>query len=650
MCGITGFISESEERESHHVTLEAMVKAISHRGPDSSGDWVSPDRTVWLGHARLAIQDISPAGHQPMVSPSGNFVLTYNGEIYNHRAIREELKSEDHHQWKGTSDTETLLVAIETWGLDRTLLKMRGMFAFALYDQSHQTLTLVRDRFGEKPLHYGFQGKDFLFASDLGALVVHPSFRHEVDREALAQYFLYGYVPSPASIYKGIHKLLPGHYTTLSLDNLRQTLQPRITQYWSYSEVLTECQMGEQPQDAVTLVHETLRSAVADQMISDVPIGAFLSGGLDSSVITALAQENSAQPINTYTIGSPSVDLDESGYAREVARALKTNHTEFQVTDSEAREVLPLMGEIYSEPFADSSQIPTYIVSKMARGDVTVALTGDGGDEIFGGYNRYTRGLTVWRQTRQIPRVFRDGLRKLYLSRPPEDWAHQFRSLSNKGARWGVLNVGSKIEKLGAILSADTLNSYYMTLTEKWTQSPLTDGPKGEKNPFLFHLSAHSNLDDARRLMLVDALTYLPDDILVKVDRASMASGLETRAPFLDLQVAEIAAKLSTPTLLDKKTGKAPLRQILENYLPDSLINRPKLGFGIPLGHWLRGPLKTWVEALIDPAVLKTQGFLDPILIDEIWANHQAGMGNTEEQLWAVLVFQLWLEHNPKAH
>ena len=650
MCGITGFISERKEIRSHRTSLEAMVAAMLHRGPDSSGEWVSPESNVWLGHARLAIQDISPAGHQPMVSPSRNLVLTYNGEIYNHRAIRTELDSENPHQWRGTSDTETLLFAIERWGLNRTLLKMRGMFAFALYDQSNKTLTMVRDRFGEKPLYYGFQGKDFLFASDLAALVVHPSFRHEVDREALAQYFLYGYVPSPASIYKGIHKLLPGHYITLTLDNSRQTLQPTLTQYWSYAEELTKRQRHEQPRDAVTLVQDTLRSAVADQMISDVPIGTFLSGGLDSSVITALAQENSGQPINTYTIGSPSADLDESGFAREVARALGTRHTEFQVTDSEARDVVPLIGEIYSEPFADSSQIPTYIVSKMARGEVTVALTGDGGDEIFGGYNRYTRGLTTWRQTRQIPGFFRHGLRELLLSRAPEDWAQQFRSLSNNGARWGVSNLGNKIEKIGEILLADTLDSYYMTLTEKWPQSPIIDGPKGEKTPLLFHLSADSKLDDARRLMLVDALTYLPDDILVKVDRASMASGLETRAPFLDLQVAEIAATLNTTTLIKKKSGKSPLRQILKNYLPDSLINRPKLGFGIPLGHWLRGPLKTWVEALIDPAVLKTQGFLDPILIDEIWANHQAGMGNTEEQLWAVLVFQLWLEHNPKAH
>ena len=650
MCGIAGFISESEESESHHVSLETIVTAISHRGPDSSGEWVSPERNVWLGHARLAIQDISPAGHQPMVSPSGNLVLTYNGEIYNHRAIRQELKSEDHHQWKGTSDTETLLVAIEAWGLDRTLLKMRGMFAFALYDQSLQTLTMVRDRFGEKPLYYGFQGKDFLFASDLAALVVHPSFRHEVDREALAQYFLYGYVPSPASIYKGIHKLLPGHYTTLSLDNSRQTAQPRLTQYWSYAEVLTERQMGEQPPDAVTLVHTNLRSVVADQMISDVPIGTFLSGGLDSSVITALAQENSAQPISTFTIGSPSADLDESEYAREVARALGTRHSEFQVTDSEAREVLPLMGEIYSEPFADSSQIPTYIVSKMARGEVTVALTGDGGDEIFGGYNRYTRGLTTWRQTRQIPSVFRHGLRKLLLSRPPEDWAQQFRFVSDNGARWGVSNLGNKIEKLGAILSAEILDSYYMTLTEKWPQSPLMGGPEGEKHPLLAHLSAHSNLDDARRLMLVDALTYLPDDILVKVDRASMVFGLETRAPFLDPQVAEIAATLNTTTLINKKKGKAPLRQILEAYVPDPLINRPKLGFGIPLGHWLRGPLRTWVEELIDPDVLKKQGFLDPVLVSDIWNKHLAGMGNTEEQIWTVLVFQLWLENHPRAH
>ena len=650
MCGITGFISERKESKSHRISLGAMVTAISHRGPDSSGDWVSPDRTVWLGHARLAIQDISPAGHQPMVSPSGNLVLTYNGEIYNHQAIREELKSEDCLQWKGTSDTETLLVAIETWGLDRALLKTRGMFAFAFYDQSHQTLTLVRDRFGEKPLYYGFQGKDFLFASDLAALVVHPSFRHEVDREALAQYFLYGYVPSPASIYKGIHKLLPGHYTTLSIDHSRQTIQPRLTQYWSYGELLAQGQRGEQPPAAVTLVHDTLRSAVADQMISDVPIGTFLSGGLDSSVITALAQENSAQPINSYTIGSPSADLDESGYAREVARALGTKHTEFQLTDSGAREVLPLMGEIYSEPFADSSQIPTYIVSKMARGEVTVALTGDGGDEVFGGYNRFTKGLTTWRQTRQIPGVFRHGLRKLLLSRPPEDWEQRFRTLNNNGARWGVANVGNKIEKLAAILSADTLDSYYMKLTEKWSHSPLVGGLQGKKNPLLFHLSADSNLDDARCLMLVDALTYLPDDILVKVDRASMASGLETRAPFLDLQVAEIAGTLDTATLINKKTGKAPLRQILEGYVPDSLIDRPKLGFGIPLGHWLRGPLRTWVEELLDPDVLKKQGFLDPACVHDLWDKHKAGMGNTEEQLWAVLVFQLWIEHNPKAH
>jgi asparagine synthase (glutamine-hydrolysing) len=650
MCGITGFISERDSSESHGISLETMVAAISHRGPDSSGEWVDPERSVWLGHARLAIQDISPAGHQPMVSPSGNLVLTYNGEIYNHQAIRDELNSESPHQWKGTSDTETLLTAIETWGLDRTLVKARGMFAFALYDQSHKTLTLVRDRFGEKPLYYGFQGSDFLFASDLAALVTYPSFRHEVDREALAQYFRYGYVPSPASIYQGIQKLLPGHFVTLQLDDVGRILPPKLTQYWSYPELLTKNQTLDPPPNAVTLVHDTLRSVVADQMISDVPIGTFLSGGLDSSVVTALAQENSAQPINTYTIGSPSQDLDESGYAREVARVLGTRHTEFQVTDSEARQVLPLMGGMYSEPFADSSQVPTSIVSSMARGEVTVALTGDGGDEIFGGYNRYTRGLTTWRQIRQIPRGARQGLGKLLLSRSPENWAQRFRSISNNGARWGVSNLENKIEKLGAILSADTLDSYYATLTEKWRQSPLVGGLEGGKNPLLSYLNADLELDDARRLMLVDALTYLPDDILVKVDRASMAVGLETRAPFLDLRVAETAATLRTASLLNNKSGKAPLRQILEGYLPDTLINRPKLGFGIPLGHWLRGPLRAWVEELIDPDLLTQQGFLNPALVHDIWGKHLAGAGNTEEQVWAVLVFQLWLNHNPKAH
>jgi asparagine synthase (glutamine-hydrolysing) len=385
-------------------------------------------------------------------------------------------------------------------------------------------------------------------------------------------------------------------------------------------------------------------------MISDVPIGTFLSGGIDSSLITALAQENSATPINTYTIGSPSPDLDESDYAREVARVLGTRHTEFQVTDGEAREVLPLMGALYSEPFADSSQIPTYIVSKMARNEVTVALTGDGGDEIFGGYNRYTRGLRTWQRAQALPRTIRRGLGNLLASESPQDWAHQFRSLSKNGERLGVANLENKFEKLSVVFSADSLSSYYATLTEKWPESPLVNHLSAAPHPLVATLPDINVLDDARRLMVMDALSYLPDDILVKVDRASMASGLETRAPFLDVKVAEAVAGLETSALIRRNNGKLPLRQILANYLPQTLIDRPKLGFGIPIGQWLRGPLRQWVEELLDPAVLRNQGFLNSDLVHHMWSNHLERTGRTEEPIWAIIVFQLWLKDNPQAH
>ena len=650
MCGFAGFVSGRESRASHQRSLAAMVSAISHRGPDSSGEWSDPDHLAWLGHARLAVQDISPAGHQPMVSPSGNLVLTYNGEIYNHAHMRQQLDAERHHEWKGSSDTETLLCAIETWGLQKALQKTRGMFAFALLDLSKESLTLARDRFGEKPLYYGFQGSDFLFASDLAAFKVHPSFVHEVDRDALAQYFRYGYVPGPASIYRGIQKLLPGHYLSMSVDDSGHFLEPQLTKYWSYPEVVSERQSHVGSVETPADVHETLRSVVADQMISDVPIGTFLSGGIDSSLITALAQENSATPINTYTIGSPSPDLDESDYAREVARVLGTRHTEFKVTDGEAREVLPQMGALYSEPFADSSQIPTYIVSKMACDEVTVALTGDGGDEIFGGYNRYTRGLRTWQSTQALPRAIRRGLGNLLSSQSPRDWAHQFRWLSKNGERWGVANLENKLEKLSVVLSADSLSSYYATLTEKWPESPLVNNLPAAPHSLVGSFPEVTALDDARRLMVLDALSYLPDDILVKVDRASMASGLETRAPFLDVKVAEAVAGLETSALIRRNKGKLPLRQILVNYLPQTLIDRPKLGFGVPIGQWLRGPLRQWVEELLDPVVLRNQGFLNSELVHHMWSDHIKGTGGTEEQIWAVIVFQLWLKENPRAH
>lgn len=391
-----------------------MVKALKHRGPDSSGTWLDAASGVCLGHTRLAIQDISPAGHQPMVSSSGNLLLTFNGEIYNHPSIRAELEKKAERSWRGTSDTETLLEAIDTWGVSKTLPKIRGKFAFALFDISDSTLTLARDRFGEKPLYFGYQNDIFFFASDLASLKAHPEFLHKIDRQSLAEYFRYGYIPAPLSIFEGIHKLLPGHYASLSLERAGQAKEPATVRYWDYEGLIRKNSMVKTDRtDTATGLHSLLRSVVSDHMIGDVPLGLFLSGGIDSSLVAAIAQEQSAQPLRTFTIGSTSAILDESDSARRVAGILGTDHTEFRVNETEIKEFLPLVGEIYSEPFADSSQIPSIIVSKLAGLQVKVALTGDGGDEMFGGYNRYSRGLTTWKQSQWMPGMFRHQLRLL---------------------------------------------------------------------------------------------------------------------------------------------------------------------------------------------------------------------------------------------
>lgn len=651
MCGITGLLLSEEVSPQQRHNLDLMVEALRHRGPDSSGIWVEPDSGVCMGHSRLAIQDTSPAGHQPMLSSSGNSILTFNGEIYNHLEIRTELKNDSEVRWRGTSDTETLLEAIETWGVAKTVSKLRGMFAFAVFNSLDSTLTLARDRFGEKPLYYGYQKGTFFFASDLASLKVHPEFIHKIDRKSLGEYFRYGYVPGPLSIFEGIQKLPPGHYAVLSLKSARQTRVPEIFQYWNYADLIQQNHdASNKASGSSPALHSLLQSVVSDHMISDVPLGLFLSGGIDSSVVTALAQEQSTQPLRTFTIGSTSAVLDESDSARQVAQILGTDHTEFRVSETEAKEILPLVGEIYSEPFADSSQIPSIIVSRLASAEVKVALTGDGGDEIFGGYNRYSRGLATWKQSQRIPRVIRRQLHETLQSRSSKDWVTGLGRLGINGARLGVANLGNKIDKVSQILTSNSLSEYYAALTENGPTAPLK-GSHAQLPHYLAHyLDGNSSLDQARRLMIADAITYLPDDILVKVDRASMASSLETRAPLLDVKIAEFASRLAGSDLISRESGKQPLRAILRRYIPAELIERPKLGFGIPLGDWLRGSLRDWVEELINPETLQRDGFLDADVVHKIWLAHLEQRGNTDGALWAILVFQMWLSSNPRAH
>lgn len=650
MCGIAGFQEfrrgVAEEVMSQRVA--PMAAAIAHRGPDAAGIVCQAIDGVALAHRRLAVIDLTAAGQQPMHSHDGRFVIVYNGELYNTADVRAELERVGCGiGWRGHSDTEVLLEAIAAWGVREALRRVVGMFAFAVWDRQARRLTLARDRIGEKPLYYGRFGGTLLFGSELKALRAHPAFRGEVDRDVLALYVRHGYVPAPYSIYRGVSKLPAGCFAefTAGAD------EPRIERYWSALEAALAGLASPLQGSEELLVDELeslLKRAVRGQMEADVPLGAFLSGGIDSSTVVALMQAQSSRPINTFTIGFAEAEYNEAEHAKAVASHLGTNHTELYVTPDEAQAVIPLLPQIYCEPFADSSQIPTYLVSRLARRHVTVALSGDAGDELFGGYNRYQIAQRVWRGLSRIPAPLRGAAAASMRALPPSGWDHVLKPLRFALPRQlRVQHPGEKMHKLAGVIGMASLDEVYMRLISQWpTPGAVVPGSREPATPLSTAADALSEFSQPlARMTYLDLVTYLPDDILVKVDRAAMAVSLETRVPLLDHRVVEFAWRIPAELKLRGGRGKHLLRAVLERYVPRSLTERPKMGFGVPIDHWLRGPLRDWAEHLLDPGKLKAQGFFAVEPIRQAWAEHLGGQRSNQYPLWVILMFQAWLEH-----
>ncbi len=672
MCGINGFWQTADLASTDDLTsvVSRMADSLRHRGPDDSGAWVDASVGIAFGHRRLSILDLSPAGHQPMHSSRERFVIAFNGEIYNHLSIRADLAATGAApDWKGHSDTETLLAAIEYWGLDGTLQRCVGMFAIALYDRHNQTLSLARDRFGEKPLYYGWSNKAFLFGSELKALRAYPGFDAPICREALAQYLRFMYVPAPRSIYTGVCKLEPGCMLVLKgnppATPPSQPLRPGqsyeqidMRRWWSLAETIESAHDAPFVDDteAIDALETQLSDSIRMQLLSDVPLGAFLSGGVDSSTIVALMQRQSSRPVKTFTIGFDEPGYDEAPYAAAVARHLGTEHHEMRVTSQMAQDVIHTLPHMYDEPFADSSQIPTYLVCQSARQQVTVALSGDAGDELFGGYNRYFWGPRIWNRLAWMPDSSRRALGYALSKIPTKSW-DTIGSLTGIGtAAGGVVLLGDKVQKLSTRLrTVKTMDDLYRSLVSEWTDPSSVvlgvDGsPALEPSSLLDDpLPAVGVSTDQLRMMFWDSITYLPDDILCKVDRAAMACSLETRVPFLDHRVAELAWRLPLHMKIRGNVGKWALRQVLYRHVPRELIERPKAGFAIPIGQWLRGPLRAWAEELLDPSRLQAEGYFRPEPIQNVWKEHLSGRYDHTPKLWAILMFQSWhQQHKPR--
>lgn len=645
MCGLTGFLNACNgvNRELAQHWLYDMANAIARRGPDNDGYWVDPDAGFGLAHRRLAIVDLSPAGAQPMASSSGRYVLAFNGEIYNHQLLRQALEREGKvvSPWRGHSDTETLLASFDAWGFESTLQRSIGMFAISLWDRELRTLTLARDRLGEKPLYYGWQRQGgeaaFLFGSELSALRRHPMFVADINRDALGLYMRHNCIGGANSIYTGIHKLLPGHILTVS----SAAPEPVVRAWWSGADVaahgVTHPFAGT-PDEAVNALEALLLDAVGQQMMADVPLGAFLSGGIDSSTVVALMQAQSARPVRTFSIGFHEEGYNEAEHAKAVAKHLGTDHTELYVTPEQALAVIPKLSSLYSEPFADSSQIPTFLVSQLARQHVTVSLSGDAGDELFCGYNRYQMTAGLWGKVSCLPHPLRQLAASAVTAVPPGVW-------DKLGGLLPMSRVGDKLHKGAALLGSRSVADLYRGMVSHWSDPASVVLGATEPATVLTSLPpALQGLGDVERMMSLDMLSYLPDDILVKVDRAAMGVSLETRVPFLDHRVVEFAWSLPLAYKLRGGVTKWPLRQVLYRYVPHELIERPKMGFGVPIDSWLRGPLREWAETLLAEPRLRTEGYFDPAPIRQKWAEHLSGKRNWQYHLWDVLMFQSWLE------
>jgi asparagine synthase (glutamine-hydrolysing) len=645
VCGIAGFL-ERKNSSPLIETVEAMSGTMRHRGPDASGVWVDESAGLALGHRRLSVLDLSPSGSQPMASVTGRYVLSYNGEIYNYLEVRRELEQAGHGSWRGHSDTEVLLAGFEKWGIAATLQRLNGMFALATWDRDQRVLTLARDRLGEKPLYYGWLKTSFVFGSELSALQAHPDWRQSVDRSALAMYLRFNCVPAPFTIFEGIRKLPPATFAQVSrTDAIGQV---RVTAYWSASDAFQRGLDDPYPgtvQDAEEDLDALLRDAVRGRMQADVPLGAFLSGGVDSTVVVAMMQAQSSRPVRTFSIGSPVKAYDEAPFAKAVAQHLGTTHTEQYVEAADALGVVPLLGRMYDEPFSDSSQIPTYLVSRLARQHVTVSLSGDGGDELFGGYNRYLWTAELWKKTKWMPRRARVVIAAFLRGVPPMTWQAVLERVpfGPRALRSGT--IGDKIHKLAGIVDAEGPIDMYARLVSHWRDpNSIVLGAKEYRSILDSKDRWPKAATDSQQMMSLDLLTYLPDDILVKLDRASMAVSLEGRVPFLDHRVVEFAARLPLHMLIRGEEGKYLLRRVLQRYVPRRLTDRPKAGFGVPIDHWLRGPLREWAEALLSTSRLEREGYFDAKPIRERWDQHIAGHANWSYQIWDILMFQAWVD------
>ena len=655
MCGIAGILDRRSE--DLRPVIDRMVKALHHRGPDASGTWVDERTGLALGHARLSIIDLSAEGNQPMLSASGRYVLTYNGEVYNFQELRRDLDRRG-HRFRGRSDTEVMLAAFDNWGIETSLDRFVGMFAFGVWDKSERRLTLARDRLGKKPLYFGWMGDTFLFGSELKALRAHPAFYGEINRDVLALYLRHGYVPAPYCIYRNLYQLMPGSVLGISGDHRHREsdFSPfpeseqtpcRPMRYWSARDAVERgsaqvSSMSEQ--EAIEELDGLLREAVRIRMVADVPLGAFLSGGVDSSTVVALMQVQSTQPVRTFTVGYHEEEFNEARHAKDVAAHLGTDHTELYVTPQDAMAVIPRLPQLYDEPFGDSSQIPTFLVSELTRRHITVSLSGDGGDELFGGYTRYFNCQLIWNRLMTIPAPLRRVLAFGIHSVSPSQWTALVRYMTPLlPKRLRMTLPGDKLYKLANLLIMAGPETLYHRLISQWPDptavvlgsvepsTPVTDRARWATVPGLME-----------QMMYLDTVTYLPDDILVKIDRASMGIGLETRTPLLDHRVVELAWRLPTSLKVRNGEGKWALRQVLHKYVPRRLIDRPKMGFGIPIDSWLRGPLRAWAESLIEEQRLRDEGFFDPVPIRERWAAHLSGQRDWQYALWTVLMFQAW--------
>ncbi|SFV60112.1 Asparagine synthetase [glutamine-hydrolyzing] [hydrothermal vent metagenome] len=612
MCGFSGFITT--KNITRDKIISNMLEKIHHRGPDENGVFFDDSIGLCFGHKRLAIQDLSSLGQQPMLSNNQRYVLVFNGEIYNFKTLKKQLN----YSFKGNSDTEVLLAGFQEWGLEKTLNNIVGMFAFALWDKQQKTLILARDRMGEKPLYYGFQKESFLFGSDLASLKQHPDFINEIDRNALASFMRYSYVPTPQSIYKGIKKLPAGHYYQY------KNGQEKIIKYWSIEDSYQKAQQSPiiDDKEAKELLKKLLQQSVNEQMIADVPTGAFLSGGIDSSLITALMQQQSEKKIDTFTIGFDSPKYNESEFAKKIATHLNTNHHELILNATDCLNIVPKLSKIYSEPFADASQIPTFLVAKMAKKHITVALSGDGADELFCGYNRYYFVPKVWDKIKNLSAKQRNIL-KIIINKIPARFLSKFLDQSN---------LTDKLFKLANVINSNSYNHLYQNVISQYQDNIV-------KNSDYINFNEVNSIEE---MMLSDQQHYLADDILTKVDRASMAVSLETRAPFLDYRIVEFSHKIPLAIHSKNNQSKYLLREILYDFVPKNLIDRPKMGFSVPIEYWLRNELKDWADSLLQKN--KLNEYFDADIILKKFSEHLSGKRNWQYQLWNVLMFMSWLD------